>query len=324
MASRSEWTGFAISKDFAPNYDTANILSQSWGNSASAKATASYTSGIFGDTGLVKRSDVTGFANAYSKEGSNLLSNLSGAGYNPLNLTGFNLAQSFFGGGGGKSTGWTFITTPGDISWTTDAAVERQTVYGTNTAPVVVGSKGMRDLEIRDALVEGFSRLRVIEDNIVSLENLQNFTLDGAKGFVNVPVYQVWANSKRYGFANGKDGGYFVIKSISVKESMRDLNGNATRATVDVSFTQVPAYQVGSGRDLASKALAGASSILGSVGTAANQGIGGTATGVAKAASGASAPSVTGVGSTNNPTATAPPAATLAPISITRYQQQNP
>jgi hypothetical protein len=48
-----------------------------------------------------------------------------------------------------------------------------------------------------------------------------------------------------------------VIKDIKVKESMRDLSGSATRVNVDVSFIQVPQYQVDSGRDQASQAVTG-------------------------------------------------------------------
>jgi hypothetical protein len=43
---------------------------------------------------------------------------------------------------------------------------------------------------------------------------------------------------------------------------MRDLKGNATRAYVDISLMQVPAYQVNSGRDQASAVTAGAKSGL--------------------------------------------------------------
>lgn len=314
MASRSNWTSSFTSSSVVPSYQSAGIMSGVWGGSASANAAAAYTSGIFGDTGYVRKSGITDFANLYSKEGDNLLSNLASAGYDPSTLTGFDLSQSFFGG---EDTGWTFVTTPGDISWKVDAAVDRQTVYGTNTAPVVVGSKGMRDLELRDAIVEGFSRLKVVEDKIIALENLQNFTLNGTKGFVNVPVYQIWANSKRYGFANGADGGYFVIKSVSVKETMRDLDGNATRATVDVSLVQVPAYQVDSGRDLASKSLAGAASKLLPVLDAAGQRVGvGTTTG--RTSSGATAPSVNGTGSTTQPTNTPPRAGGLGALPVRR------
>ena len=70
---------------------------------------------------------------------------------------------------------------------------------------------------------------------------------------------------------NGADGGYFVIKSVNVKELMRDLSGSTTRATVDVSFVQVPPYQVNSGRDLANVALLGRISILPTVADAVSK-----------------------------------------------------
>jgi len=66
-------------------------------------------------------------------------------------------------------------------------------------------------------------------------------------------VYQVWANEKSYG---GPEA-YYIIKDVKVKEAMRDLKGNSTRAYVDISLMQVPAYQVNSGRDQASAVTAG-------------------------------------------------------------------
>ena len=77
-------------------------------------------------------------------------------------------------------------------------------------------------------------------------------------GFVSVPVYQVWANNKSYGGSEA----YYVIKSVKIKEEMRDLQGNATRAFVDVSLTQVPAYQVNSGRDQANQVTSAAGQAL--------------------------------------------------------------
>jgi hypothetical protein len=71
-----------------------------------------------------------------------------------------------------------------------------------------------------------------------------------------VPVYQVWANEKSYG---GPEA-YYIIRDVKVKEAMRDITGYATRAYVDISLMQVPAYQVNSGRDQASSTTAGARS----------------------------------------------------------------
>ena len=156
--------------------------------------------------------------------------------------------------GGG---GWTFICAPEDISWDTSNAVQRIGIFGTNNPPVVSGSRGMRDLTLGNALVEGFIRNVTVESKISALENLLNYNLNSSDGFVSVPVYQVWANQKAYG-----NSGYFILKDVRVKESMRDLTGNATRATVDVSLMEVPEYQVNSGRDLASKPAAAARAAL--------------------------------------------------------------
>jgi hypothetical protein len=109
----------------------------------------------------------------------------------------------------------------------------------------------MRDLTLGNALVEGFIRNVTVENKISALEKLLNYNPNISDGFVSVPVYQVWANQKAYG-----NSGYFILKDVKVKESMRDLKGDATRATVDVSFMEVPEYQVNSGRDLASKPAA--------------------------------------------------------------------
>jgi hypothetical protein len=159
--------------------------------------------------------------------------------------------------------GWNFICAPDSISWNSEAQVERIPVFGTNQPPVISGSKSMRDLTLSEALVEGFSRGRSVESKIAKLENLMNFTLDTKNKYVKVPVYFVRANDKLYGGGlNGDDGGYFVIKSVNVKELMRDLSGSATRALVDVSFVQVPPYQIDSGRDIANVALLGRKSVL--------------------------------------------------------------
>jgi hypothetical protein len=190
---------------------------------------------------------------------------------------------SFLGGGtSNNQASWTFITSPQDISWDSNSKVDRVPIFGTNQPPVTSGTKGMRDLKLSNALVEGFTRSVTVEGKIAALESLMNYSLNTTAGFVNVPVYKITANSKVYG---ASDGGFFVISSVGVKESMRDLRGDATRATVDISFTQVPAYQVDSGRDQASQKTTAGKSLLGG---AANQGVNPTN------ASGANAPSVQG------------------------------
>lgn len=154
--------------------------------------------------------------------------------------------------------GWTFITAPEDVSWDIANNANRVDIFGTNNPPVVAGSRGMRDLTLSNSLVEGFMRGVTIEGKVAALENLMNYSLNSSDGFVSVPVYQVWAQEKQYGGAQG----YFIIKDVKVKETMRDTAGQATRAYVDISLMQVPAYQVNSGRDLANKTTAGVKSGL--------------------------------------------------------------
>lgn len=153
---------------------------------------------------------------------------------------------------------WSFITAPEDVSWDVANAVNRVDIFGTNNPPVVAGTKGMRDLNLSNALVEGFVRGVSLEGKIAALEKLMNYGLNASDGFVSVPVYQVWASEKSYG---GPEA-YYVIENVKVKEAMRDLKGNVTRAYVDISLKQVPAYQVNSGRDQASKVSASAKSAL--------------------------------------------------------------
>jgi hypothetical protein len=158
----------------------------------------------------------------------------------------------------GSQPAWTFITAPEDVSWSVANNAQRIDIFGTNNPPVVAGSRGMRDLTLNNSLVEGFVRNVQVEGKVAALENLLNYSLNASDGFVSVPVYQVWANSKSYG---GPEA-YYIIKDINVKEAMRDLKGNATRAYVDISLMQVPFFQVNSGRDQASAVTAGAKSGL--------------------------------------------------------------
>jgi hypothetical protein len=155
-----------------------------------------------------------------------------------------------------EDAGWSFITAPDDISWDVSNQANRIDIFGTNNPPVVSGSRGMRDLALGNSLVEGFIRGVNVEGKIAALEKLMNYKLNQTDGFVNIPVYQITANDKVYG------NGYFIIKDIKVKETMRDLRGNATRAYVDISLMEVPEYQVNTGRDQASSVASGVRSSL--------------------------------------------------------------
>ena len=164
------------------------------------------------------------------------------------------VANALTGTGALAPTGWTFITAPQDVSWSIANQSTRIDMFGTNSPPVVAGTKGMRDLSLSDSLVEGFVRGVTVEGKLAALEKLTNYKETLSDGFVSVPVYQVWASKKSYG------NGYYIIKDVKIKEAMRDLRGDATRAYVDISFMEVPEYQVNSGRDLASKVAASAKS----------------------------------------------------------------
>jgi len=155
---------------------------------------------------------------------------------------------------------WKFICPPEDISWETTFQADRVPIFGMNDAPVVGGTKSMRDLTLNNSIVEGFTRGKTVEDKIKLLEDLMRMKMgQGANNsfYVQVPVYKVFAGGKPYGQGNSvNEAGFFIIKSVKVQEKMRDQGGKTTRALVDISLTQVPAYQVDSGRDQASAFLA--------------------------------------------------------------------
>jgi hypothetical protein len=213
--------------------------------------------------------------------------------FNPVS---FDPSLDLPGGTGGQ--GWTFITAPEDVSWSVANQAQRIDIFGTNKPPVVSGSRGMRDLKLGNALVEGFVRNVTVEGKVAALEDLMNYQLNASDGFVNIPVYQVWANQKAYG------NGFFILTDVSIKETMRDLKGDSTRAYVDISLMEVPAYQVNSGRDLASQPAAAAKALAlpdpkatraaqqaatqNSATTAANQGVGTAAKPAAGAGAGGS------------------------------------
>lgn len=172
---------------------------------------------------------------------------------------------------------WKFICPPEDISWETTFQADRVPIFGMNDAPVVGGTRSMRDLTLNNAIVEGFTRGKTVEDKIKLLEDLTRMKMVNGAGqtnstYMQIPVYKVYAGGKAYGSGGGQgargvyEDGYFIIKSVKVQEKMRDLKGRTTRALVDISLTQVPSYQVESGRDQASAFLASQRSIADTVG----------------------------------------------------------
>jgi hypothetical protein len=101
--------------------------------------------------------------------------------------------------------------------------------------------------------MEGFTLGRSVQPHIDKLEQLMDVSINTDQGFVNVPVYNVFAGPS----GGGKNYGYFVIEQVEIEEQMRDLKGNATRAMVGVSLKQVPKYQVGTGADQAGASTGG-------------------------------------------------------------------
>jgi hypothetical protein len=149
----------------------------------------------------------------------------------------------------GDSDAWTFITAPQSVSYSVSASVQRVDIFGTNEAPIIASSRGMRDLTLTDALMEGFTLGKSIQKNLDDLENLMNVEVDSKNGFVNVPIYSVYAGGKTYG--------KYIIEQVDIDEQMRDTQGKATRAMVGVTFKQVPEYQVGTGVDQAGASTGG-------------------------------------------------------------------
>lgn len=190
----------------------------------------------------------------YGSFGGTSVNNIN---FSALNKVGSGIS-SFAKAAESSGSGWTFIAAPEEVAWETSNTINRVEMFGTNNPPVTIGTRGMRDLSINNALVEGFSRNMEVEGKIAALEKLMDYKLNGNSGFVSAPVFQLWAANKSYGGSEA----YFVINSVAVKEVLRDLQGKATRAYVDIKLMQVPKYQVNTGRDQATQATAGAKSTL--------------------------------------------------------------
>ena len=151
------------------------------------------------------------------------------------------------GGAGGDEipSEWYFITAPQDVSWGKDSNAKVLDVYGSNTPYMSYSTTKMRKLTLGDALVEGFSNAKAVENNIISLEACMQVIINTENGYASPYCWNVFAGDKSYGT--------FLITAVNVKEQMRDMTGKATRAVVDIEFQEVPSYQVSSGNDLAAE-----------------------------------------------------------------------
>lgn len=149
----------------------------------------------------------------------------------------------------GIPTEWYFITPPQEVSWSKDSVVNEIATYGTNSPYLNYGTTKMRRLTLGNALIEGFSDGKQIEDNVVKLEACMRMIIEEGTGYASPFCWYAYAGEKSYGT--------FIITNIKVNETMRDLSGKATRAYVDIELQEVPSYQISSGIDLTSTAVVG-------------------------------------------------------------------
>ena len=144
---------------------------------------------------------------------------------------------------------WYFITAPQDVSWRKDSVTKEVATYGTNNPYLNYGTTKLRKLTLGNAMVEGFSNAMQVEDNIIQLEACMRMIIEEGTGYASPYCWEAYAGNKSYGT--------FIITSVSVREELRDMSGNATRAFVDIELQEVPAYQVSSGTDITSTATVG-------------------------------------------------------------------
>jgi hypothetical protein len=121
--------------------------------------------------------------------------------------------------------------------------------YGTNNPYVHYGTTKLRTLNLNDVMVEGFSDGKSVENNVIQLEACMRMVLDTDDGYASPYVWRVYAGGKSYGT--------YLITNVNVNEEIRDLQGRASRAKVDISFQEVSPYQVSSGIDITAEALTG-------------------------------------------------------------------
>ncbi len=173
---------------------------------------------------------------------------------NSIDSTAMDFGKSIAANPGGLAGGaasnsipgeWYFITAPQEVAWSKDSNAKTLDVYGSNSPYLSYSTTKLRKLSLSNALVEGFSNAKAVENNILSLEACMQVIIDSASGYASPYCWNVFAGSKSYGT--------YIISSINVKEQMRDLTGKATRAVVDVEFQEVPSYQVSFGNDIASE-----------------------------------------------------------------------
>ena len=143
-------------------------------------------------------------------------------------------------------TEWYFITPPQDVAWTKEGQYSQIDTYGTNQPYLQYGMTGLRQLNLGNAMIEGFSNSKQVEGNVRDLEACMKMIINGQGGYTSPYCWKVFAGTKMYGT--------FIITNVSIRETMRDNSGDATRAFADITLHEVSDYQVESGIDLASRA----------------------------------------------------------------------
>ncbi len=144
---------------------------------------------------------------------------------------------------------WYFITAPQDVSWNKGSKTTDVQSYATNNPYLHYGTTELRKRSFNGAMVEGFSDGMQVEQNIIDLEACMRIVLDTDDGYAAPFCWEVYAGGKTYGT--------YVIESVSVKEQIRDNDGMAARANVDVSLREVAPYQVNGGIDITAEAITG-------------------------------------------------------------------
>ena len=142
-----------------------------------------------------------------------------------------------------------FITPPQDVSWSKGSQINDIQTYATNNPYVHYGVTQLRSLTLGNAMIEGFSDGKQVEQNVIDLESCMRIVLDTEDGYAAPFCWEVYAGGKKYGT--------FVIESVNIQEQIRDNDGMAARAMADVSLREVAPYQVNAGIDITAQAITG-------------------------------------------------------------------
>lgn len=146
-------------------------------------------------------------------------------------------------------TEWYFITAPQSVTWSKDSNNSMIDTYGTNNPYLHYGTTKLRQLNLNNSMLEGFSAGVAVEGNVRALEQCMQMVIDDEVGYVAPYCWHVYAAGKKYGT--------FIIQNVNITEDMRDNSGNAVRANVDVSLQEVSPYQIATGEDITSEAITG-------------------------------------------------------------------